>query len=186
MGTAVVKGPRGRKGPGSASASGNGRGHGAIAGKAAAGDPWRQYLARHHLKLSRTREEVVAAFMEMPGHVDLAQLHARVKTRNPSIGLATVYRALKLMEDAGIVEVRRFEDRSASYEVVIGREHHDHLICEHCGDILEFSDPEIERIQEETAQAHGFVLVRHRHELFGLCQDCRRQGAPAPGRPRRA
>jgi Fur family transcriptional regulator, ferric uptake regulator len=135
--------------------------------------PWRQYLAKHHLKVSRIREEVVEVFLEMAGHVDLDQLHERVKERNPNIGLATVYRVLKLLEEAGIAESRHFGDRTRSYEVALGRGHHDHLICDQCGRILEFADQDIERLQEDVARAHKFVLLRHQHSLFGLCADCR-------------
>jgi Fur family ferric uptake transcriptional regulator len=136
-------------------------------------NPWRQYLAKHNLKVSRIREEVVEVFLEMAGHVDLDQLHERVKQRNPNIGLATVYRVLKLLEEAGIAESRHFGDRTRSYEVALGRVHHDHLICDNCGQILEFADEEIERLQEEVARAHKFVLLRHQHALFGLCAECR-------------
>jgi Fur family transcriptional regulator, ferric uptake regulator len=135
--------------------------------------PWRQYLAKHHLKVSRIREEVVEVFLEMAGHVDLDQLHEKVKQRNPNIGLATVYRVLKLLEEAGIAEARHFGDRTKSYEVALGRGHHDHLICDQCGRILEFADQDIERLQEDVARAHKFVLLRHQHSLFGLCADCR-------------
>jgi Fur family ferric uptake transcriptional regulator len=159
--------------------SANGKGVTGMSRKAQTEEFWRAYLTKHRLKVSRTREEVVSAFLEMEGHANLEQVHAWVKKRNPSIGLATVYRALKLLEDAGIAQARRFTDRTATYEVTIGREHHDHLICDSCGRIVEFLDEDIERIQQQTAGEHGFVLLRHRHELFGLCQDCRGGGLVA-------
>ena len=67
----------------------------------------------------------------------------------------------------------------AYYEVAIGREHHDHLICDSCARIVEFLDAHIERIQQQTAAEHGFVLLRHRHELFGLCERCHGRGTDA-------
>ncbi len=65
----------------------------------------------------------------------------------------------------------------------MGRGHHDHLICEGCGVIVEFADADIEQLQEEMARAHSFVLLDHRHELFGVCRDCRAAGeaADSPG-----
>ena len=138
--------------------------------------PWRAYVAKHGLKVSKIREEVVEAFLELEGHIDLEQLHAQVKRHNPGISLATVYRVVKLMEQAGLAQARHFTPGAASYERVVGRGHHDHLICERCGVIVEFADPEIERIQEELALAYGFVVVNHRHELYGLCRDCRTEG----------
>jgi Fur family transcriptional regulator, ferric uptake regulator len=135
--------------------------------------PWLAYLAKHHLKLSKIREEIVEVFLHTKGHVGLEQLHEQVKKHNPKIGFASVYRALKLLEQAGIAESRHFNDRAVSYELTAGKAHHDHLICEGCGTIVEFADAEIERIQEATARAHGFVLLRHRHDLLGLCGACR-------------
>lgn len=133
---------------------------------------WQAYVAKHQLKFSKAREEIIDTFLATDHHIALQELLAFVKRRNPRIGLATVYRALKLLEDAGIAQARQFGDRSTVYEVAIGREHHDHLICESCGAILEFADADIERIQEEVARKRGFTLRRHRHELFGLCAAC--------------
>ena len=115
--------------------------------------PWRAYLAKHDLKVSKVREDVVEAFLGMEGHVDLEQLHAQVKKHNPGVSLATVYRVVKLMEQAGVAQARHFTPRGASYEVAVGRGHHDHLICERCGVIIEFADADIERIQEEMARS---------------------------------
>jgi Fur family ferric uptake transcriptional regulator len=134
--------------------------------------PWLDYMAAHGLKVSKAREQIVEVFLGLPDHMDLAAILARVRQHHPRTSAATVYRTVKLLEDAGIAQSRHFSDRQTLYEVVVGREHHDHLICERCGDITEFADPDIERLQDEVASAHGFVLRKHRHELFGLCAAC--------------
>jgi Fur family ferric uptake transcriptional regulator len=87
---------------------------------------------------------------------------------------------MKLLEEAGIAHTRRFGNaKETLYEVASGRSHHDHLICEQCGRIVEFVSPEVERIQDRIASRHGFTLSRHRHELYGLCPECRSRGKSA-------
>ena len=139
-----------------------------------ASELWRAFLTNRGLNDSKTREDVVAVFLATTAHVDLQSLHALVKKRHPGTGFATVYRTMKLLEDAGLAHARRFGDaRETLYEVAVGRSHHDHLICQHCGKIVEFVSPEVERLQDQIAAKHGFVLSRHRHELYGTCSECR-------------
>jgi Fur family ferric uptake transcriptional regulator len=134
------------------------------------------YLLREGLKSTRQRDLIVEVFAGMREHVRVEDLLARVKRRDKGIGYATVYRTLKLLVDAGLAAERHFGDGQARFEVR-ELEHHDHLICEGCGTIVEFTDPSIEARQDEIAQRHGFVLRRHRHELYGLCQSCRERTA---------
>lgn len=132
---------------------------------------FRAYLLREGLKSTRQRDLIVDVFAAMHDHVRVEDLLARVKRRDKGIGYATVYRTLKLLVGAGLAAERHFGDGQARFEVR-ELEHHDHLICEQCGTIVEFSDPSIESRQDEIAQRHGFVLRRHRHELYGLCSRC--------------
>jgi Fur family ferric uptake transcriptional regulator len=135
---------------------------------------WRSFVAERGLNASKTRDDVVAVFLQTTAHVDLQSLHEAVRRRHPGIGFATVYRTMKLLEDAGIAHARRFGDaKETLYEVAAGRSHHDHLICESCGKIVEFVSPEVERLQDGIAAKHGFALARHRHELYGRCPECR-------------
>ena len=135
---------------------------------------WRAFLVERGLNASKTREDVVAVFLQTTAHIDLQELHAVVRKRHPGIGFATVYRTMKLLEDAGLAHARRFGDaKETLYEVALGRSHHDHLICERCGRIVEFMSQEVERLQDQIAAKHGFALSRHRHELYGSCPECR-------------
>src|SRR5436190_11298080 len=132
---------------------------------------WRQFLVERGLNASKTRDDVVAVFLQTTAHIDLQDLHAVVRKRHPGIGFATVYRTMKLLEDAGLAHARRFGDaKETLYEVALGRSHHDHLICESCGRIVEFVSQEVERLQDQIAAKHGFALRRHRHELYGICR----------------
>jgi Fur family ferric uptake transcriptional regulator len=129
---------------------------------------WRSYLDTHNLNVTTQREVIVDHFLKTQDHISIDELLARVRKRHPRVGYATVYRTLKLLVDSGLAIERQFGDGQARYEVV--GDHHDHLICTKCGLILEFEDDEIEDLQEKIAQRlGGFQVIRHRHELYGLC-----------------
>jgi Fur family ferric uptake transcriptional regulator len=132
--------------------------------------PWRDYLRKNGLKTTQQREAIVDAFLRSSGHVGLDDLLATARLSHPGVGLATVYRTVKLLEEAGLAATRHFESGHTLYEVAQGRAHHDHLICQSCGYIVEFESDEIERLQEAAARKMGFNVLRHRHELFGLCE----------------
>ena len=100
-------------------------------------------------------------------HPDAEELHRRANSMDASISLATVYRTVKLFEDAGIIQAHDFRDGRARYEEVPD-EHHDHLINVKNGEVVEFHSEEIERLQVEIARKLGFELVDHRLELYGI------------------
>jgi Fur family ferric uptake transcriptional regulator len=131
-------------------------------------DPWRAYLRKRRLKTTQQREAIVDAFLKSSGHVNLEALLSSARKKNPGVGLATVYRTVKLLEDAGLAASRHFGSGETLYERA--GHHHDHIICQQCQHIIEFESDEIERLQTDIARRHGFRLVQHRHELFGLCE----------------
>ena len=128
------------------------------------------YLDEHNLKHTRQRDLILDAFLDASGHITGEELHQRIKERDASIGYTTVYRTLKLLVDAGLAQERHFDDGITRYE--IEQEHHDHLVCTKCGRIDEFECAMIEKTQNEIAETYGFKLLRHRHELYGLCPGC--------------
>jgi Fur family ferric uptake transcriptional regulator len=129
---------------------------------------WRTYIQDHRLNTTAQREAIVEQFLRTRDHVSIDELLTKVRKRQPKVGYATVYRTLKLLVDSGLAVERQFGDGQARYEVV--GDHHDHLICMQCGLILEFEDAEIERLQDRIAnRLGGFTVLRHRHELYGLC-----------------
>jgi Fur family ferric uptake transcriptional regulator len=131
-------------------------------------DRWRTYIQDRRLNTTAQREAIVEQFLRTRDHVSIDELLNKVRKRHPRVGYATVYRTLKLLVDSGLAVERQFGDGQARYEVV--GDHHDHLICVKCGLILEFEDDEIERLQERiAARLGGFTVLRHRHELYGLC-----------------
>jgi Fur family ferric uptake transcriptional regulator len=151
-------------------------------GRGDAKAPWHEYLRKKGLKTTQQREAIVDAFLRTSGHVGLEDLLTNVRKKQPSVGLATVYRTVKLLEEAGIAAARHFGAGQTLYEVSEGRAHHDHLICEACGFITEFENDEIEHLQDAAAKRFGFNVIRHRHELFGLCEKQRGMpGGKCPG-----
>jgi Fur family ferric uptake transcriptional regulator len=131
-------------------------------------DRWRAYVQDKRLNITAQREAIVEMFLRTRDHVSIDELLTKVRKRQPRVGYATVYRTLKLLVDSGLAVERQFGDGQARYEVV--GDHHDHLICVKCGLILEFEDDEIERLQDRIAsRLGGFKVLRHRHELYGLC-----------------
>ncbi len=119
------------------------------------------------LRLTEQRRTIAAVLEEADDHPDVEELYARASAADPRISLATVYRTVKLFEEAGILEKLEFGDGRARYEDA-EREHHDHLIDIQSGEVIEFVDEEIEALQERIADKLGFELRGHRLELYGV------------------
>ena len=134
---------------------------------------FRQYAEEKGLKTSAQRNLIVRTFLKSKGHLSVEDLHHLVQKTNPKIGYATVYRTLKLLTDCGLAARRNFDDGQARYEHLEPEEHHDHLICLECGDIIEFENKKIEALQEGVAASHNFKTVTHNLEIYGYCKKCR-------------
>ena len=125
------------------------------------------------LKLTDQRKiiaEVISKSKEAYGesdHPDVDELYNRVSKIDPKISIATVYRTVKLFEEAGILTKHDFKGGKARYESMI-ESHHDHLIDVKSGEIIEFVDEEIEKLQKKVAEKHGYTLVDHKLELYGI------------------
>ncbi|MBW2234954.1 MAG: transcriptional repressor [Deltaproteobacteria bacterium] len=130
-----------------------------------------RYLDDHNLRHTRQRDAILEVFLDAEGHTTAENLYERVRGKHPNIGYTTVYRTMKLLCDAGLAAERRFEDGITRYEIM--HEHHDHLVCTRCGRIIEFECGMIESAQDQIADRYGFRILRHRHELYGHCRDCR-------------
>lgn len=136
----------------------------------------RAFIEKNGLKTSRQREVIAETFFATEGHLSIDELLERVRGEDPKIGTATVYRTMKLLAQCGLASVRQFGDGHTRYEMAhVDDEHHDHLICTQCNKIVEFVNPEIEKLQERVAREHGFVVTQHKMELYGVCESCRRR-----------
>jgi Fur family ferric uptake transcriptional regulator len=144
-----------------------------------------QALRERGLKATAQRDDIARIFFGAEQHLSIEELYTAVKKVNPRVGYATVYRTLKLLKECGLAAERHFDDGQARYEAVEGEaQPHDHIICERCGKIVEFSSQELERLQERIGRFLGFVVSRHRMELYGICAECREGSATRPRRER--
>jgi Fur family ferric uptake transcriptional regulator len=132
-----------------------------------------EFLSAHDLKYTSQRRTILLQAFESKRHFGAEELLALVKKRDRTISKATLYRTLALFTEAKILEEHDFGDGHKSYEPMIGKEHHDHLICVKCKAIYEFESPQIEKIQEAEARKQGFQIITHSHKLFGICKRCR-------------
>lgn len=119
------------------------------------------------LKMTDQRRVIAKVLSEAVDHPDVEELYQRASAVDPRISIATVYRTVKLWEEASILERHDFGDGRARYEEA-PEVHHDHLIDMKSGEIIEFRNEEIERLQQEVAKRLGFRLVGHRLELYGV------------------
>ena len=119
------------------------------------------------LRLTGQRRVIAQVLEGADDHPDVEALHARAAERDPRISIATVYRTVKLFEEAGILDRLEFGDGRARYEDA-ERDHHDHLIDMNTGEVVEFVDAEIEALQERIAARLGYRLKGHRLELYGV------------------
>jgi Fur family transcriptional regulator, ferric uptake regulator len=124
-------------------------------------------LEARGLRMTDQRRVVARVIGDAEDHPDVEELYARAARVDPKISLATVYRTVKLFEEAGILEKHEFGDGRARYEDA-ERDHHDHLIDVNTGQVIEFVDPEIEALQERIASRLGYRLIGHRLELLGV------------------
>lgn len=136
-------------------------------------DVFAEYLADKNLKMTPQRRLILDTFLKQDAHLSSEELYAKVKRRDKSVGQATVYRTLKLLNESGLIEPLDFADGVTRYELSYGEDHHDHLICDKCGKNIEILDEVIEKRQEELASEHGFTLLRHKMYLYGICADCK-------------
>ena len=119
------------------------------------------------MKMTGQRRLIARVLSESEDHPDVEVVYQRASELDPKISIATVYRTVRLFEEANILDRHDFGDGRARYEEV-PLEHHDHLIDIRSGRVLEFQDEEIERLQERIAEKLGFKLVDHRLELYGV------------------
>ena len=119
------------------------------------------------MKMTDQRRIIARVLSESDDHPDVEEVHRRSSDIDSRISIATVYRTVRLFEEAGIIERHDFGDGRARYEEVT-EEHHDHLINVQSGAVIEFQNTEIERLQEIVAREHGMRLVGHKLELYGV------------------
>ncbi len=125
---------------------------------------------RKGMRMTDQRRVIARVIEGAKDHPDVEELHRRAVAVDPHISISTVYRTVKLFEDAGIIERHDFRDGRSRYET-LSDDHHDHLIDLRSGNVIEFRNEEIERLQEFIARELGYRLIDHRLELYGVPLD---------------
>lgn len=134
---------------------------------------FREYLRSNGMLYSEQREQILDIFLKTEKHPTINDLYDLVKKKHPQIGLATVYRTMRVICDVGLARETDFGGSIRHFEHKYKHQHHDHLVCTKCGRIIEVMSPEIEKLQETLVRKHKFKAIRHRMEIFGLCQNCK-------------
>lgn len=130
-------------------------------------------LKANNLKYTTQREAILKTLYDHPDHFTPENLYILVKENYPDLntGITTVYRTLNLLEENHIATSISFGAAGKKFELG-NKPHHDHLICEKCGNIVEFENEEIEKLQDKIAKMHDFKLTNHLMQLYGICKKC--------------
>lgn len=131
-----------------------------------------EHLRRAGLKKTSQRELILVVFLKTEGHLSAEDLYHLVREQDPTVGFTTVYRTLKLFSECGLAREERLGDGRRRYEHHFNHQHHDHLICTDCGELIEFYSEVIEKKQDEIAEQYGFQPTHHSLRIFGLCRQC--------------
>lgn len=130
------------------------------------------FLREQRLKHSKPRRDIVDVFLASEGHLTAHELYQQVKQRNASVGFATVYRTLRLLEECGLARTMDYGDSTLRYEP--NRFQHHHIICTACNRTIEFLSPELEALLRNVQQDHHFTPQRHAVRILSVCADCTR------------
>lgn len=135
-------------------------------------DAFVRVLKENSMKVTNQRMVVAECIFRTHAHFTADDLTDFLKNRYKSVSKATVYRILSILVDAGLIDEHDFGQSQKFYEHSLGHEHHDHLICTRCGKIIEFMDPDIEKLQVAAARRYNFQVTDHTLNIYGLCAPC--------------
>jgi Fur family ferric uptake transcriptional regulator len=138
-------------------------------------DRFRRYLRDHHQPLTRQRDQVAQIVLLSEEHLSVDEILRLLRQQGEAVGTATVYRTLEVLVESGLVRAHDFGEGFKRYEAMPAQAHHEHLICERCGRVVEFQNERLERMLPILADEHGYEHQRHRVEIYGVCGDCRRR-----------
>ncbi|MCC6277164.1 MAG: transcriptional repressor [Oligoflexia bacterium] len=130
-------------------------------------------LKKSGFRMTAERRQLINLITTSPGHFNAEKLLGLARDRRLPISRATVYRVLPLLKQIGVIQQSLIREGQAHFELSWEQEHHDHLVCQSCNRIVEFTNSEIEALQEKIAKKYRFSLTGHVMELHGICEDCR-------------
>ena len=133
---------------------------------------FRTYLRENQLKVTKEREIILSEVLKRTDHFDADELAADLRSAEVRVSRATVYRTLDILYDLNFVSKSTLGHKHQHYENMVGRAHHDHLVCNKCDKVIEFVNDDIERLQHEVCKNLGFKMTSHTLQIFGICRDC--------------
>jgi Fur family ferric uptake transcriptional regulator len=131
----------------------------------------RSHLKQNELRFTNERLTILEEIFQFPAHFDAEKLFIHIRKKHDHISRATVYRTLDLLSQIGIIKKEHLGKDYASYELAYKMPHHDHLICQVCGKVVEFADEMIEQRQKEICQKYGMEMIRHQLQIYGRCKE---------------
>jgi Fur family transcriptional regulator, ferric uptake regulator len=137
-------------------------------------DQFKDFIGKTKLRMTRERELVIQAIGAHEGHFTVSVIMEKLKSEGAAIAPSTVYRIIPHLIEARLIRKAPHGNAAdeQAYEQIFSHEHHDHLICEHCGEVIEFEDSAIEILQNKVAEQYGYKLKKHQLELRGVCPAC--------------
>ncbi len=141
----------------------------------------KKYMAAHFktagLKMTVQRLVIIEVLLKHSReHINLERILDEARLKNPAVSGATVFRNIVFLERSGLISKMKLGDNKSYYQLQkagAAEGHHDHLLCEKCGRIVEFYSEKLEKLQEKVAADNGFKISRHRMEIYGICKNCR-------------
>ena len=134
---------------------------------------FRKYVQEKGLRWTKQRESILQVFLTSEKHLTLEDITLQAKKIYRTIDLSTVYRNMQILLKLGLAQEWKGTNDKTYFEHQYQHKHHDHMICEKCGSIVEFADPVIEELQERAAKQAGFMVTGHKLVIYGRCAKCR-------------
>lgn len=133
---------------------------------------FQDYIRQRGLRRTPERERILKEVFEIHGHFDVDGLYLNLRRKGVKVSKASIYRALPLFIECGLIREVDFSDGHWHYEHIYGHAHHSHLRCLGCGEILEFEDPALKRLEEDLARQFGYRIKGHQLKVQGYCPTC--------------
>lgn len=137
---------------------------------------FQDYIRQRGLRRTPEREQILKQIFEIHGHFDVDGLYLNLRQKGVRVSKASIYRALPLFIDCGLIREVDFSEGHWHYEHIYGHTHHSHLRCLGCGEILEFEEPALKRLEEQLARQYGYQIKGHQLQVQGYCANCRQTG----------
>ena len=138
---------------------------------------FRAYIKAQGLRKTPERETIIEEIFTIHDHFDVDELFLRLRNKRKRVSRASLYRAIPLLIESGLIKEVYFEEGHLHYEHIYGHKDHSHLRCNRCGRIIEFEDDEIGTLQKRIGKKYNFAVTAHRFELFGYCLRCAQRDA---------